>query len=354
MPDRAPDAYADTPDRLRRVNGRIVFHIDDELWSSDGTAAGAAELHDAAGGEIQELEVAGRNAYFVSSDYGRDGFFGHELWRTDGTPAGTSKLAELGDDGQLVDVDPARRKALILRTSDGWEYEAVDLRTGAATPIADPQQFRPRPAPPNGERFYFTYDRTRRPTLWHTDGTTPRRLRQFAPHELWEEGVMFRGRFYFRATTATGGDELWVSDGTPRGTVMLANIARGGRSSHPNHMRVVNGRLTFCATDPEHGASLWTTDGTRDGTRWLQTVGSQDWHLGFDEDVVVGRLRYFHINRSLWKTDGAPAGTALVGEFYGARMVPGPFYRFGDDVIFVAQDAEFGTEWRIDRDALAK
>src|SRR5260221_13272646 len=69
-------------------------------------------------------------------------------------------------------------------------------------------------------------------------------------------------RTLFVATTDDAGTELWVTDDTPQGTSMVADIVPGSASSSPAQMKVVNGVLLFTARDANHGIELWTSDGT--------------------------------------------------------------------------------------------
>jgi ELWxxDGT repeat protein len=57
------------------------------------------------------------------------------------------------------------------------------------------------------------------------------------------------GTLYFRAYDPTNGYELWKSDGTSAGTVLVRDIHSGGSSSRPSFLTNVNGTLYFKATD---------------------------------------------------------------------------------------------------------
>ena len=68
------------------------------------------------------------------------------------------------------------------------------------------------------------------------------------------------------------GGELWKSDGTEGGTVLVADIAKGPASAAGLALfpgRVVGDSLVVRADDGVHGSEYWTTDGTAVGTMLL-------------------------------------------------------------------------------------
>jgi ELWxxDGT repeat protein len=64
-------------------------------------------------------------------------------------------------------------------------------------------------------------------------------------------------KLFFAATDGTHGDELWQSDGTTAGTIMVADINPGPQGSDPQNLIDVNGTLFFTANDDTHGEQLW-------------------------------------------------------------------------------------------------
>lgn len=79
-------------------------------------------------------------------------------------------------------------------------------------------------------------------------------------------------RAIFSALHSSLGQELFITDGTDSGTVLLADINPGSGSSNPDHFHVYKGHIVFSATTSTHGREVWITDGTAKGTRLLSDI----------------------------------------------------------------------------------
>lgn len=82
--------------------------------------------------------------------------------------------------------------------------------------------------------------------------------------------VVFNGKFVFRGKSsdnASIGNELWMSDGTIAGTVLLKDVANGSDDSSPRYFTEFKGLLYFTADNFVGSPELWQTNLTTAGTK---------------------------------------------------------------------------------------
>ena len=68
------------------------------------------------------------------------------------------------------------------------------------------------------------------------------------------------------------GRELWKTDGTEAGTVLVLDLFPGSYGSYPGDLVMVGNTLFFRADDGVHGRELWKSDGTAAGTVLVKDI----------------------------------------------------------------------------------
>ncbi len=250
--DIFPGAQGSWPVNITPFNNGALFFADDgahgsELWFSDGSAAGTRLVKDifpGAEGALPssqplgvtpfQLTVWGTQALF----FARDSVHGVALWRTDGTAEGTQLLAQL--------------------TADSSSSTAfLNL-----TPVA-------------GKGVFFSaWDSEHGFGLWLTDGTTTTLIHTFAPYPRTGihtpppigEMIGLNGKLYFSAYRAEDNNtSLWVSDGTPGNTYLLASaLYAANHSLFPTSFIAADDMVYFQSRDsgPDGGIYRISASGT--------------------------------------------------------------------------------------------
>ncbi len=176
--------------------------------------------------------------------------------------------------------------------------------------------------------------------------------------------IVFNNNLIFGASDATHGRELWITDGTTAGTILLKDINPGSGSSDSDGYRFIefNNKVYFCANDGVHGGEMWVTDGTVAGTLLLKDInpgsGSSDIEgyqfIEFDNQILFQANDGIH-GRELWVTDGTAIGTTMVTDLNVGpdSSEPAYFIKYKEKVFFSADDGTRGREvWMTDGTAL--
>jgi ELWxxDGT repeat protein len=352
------------------ISGGLVYFVADdgihgwELWATDGSPAGTRLVRDIYAGGFsaypRDLTDLGGTLLFSASDGGSSSSrsapeegeaietFGRELWRSDGTRAGTRLVKDL-------QPGSASSSPYNLTVSNGILFFSAEVR---AVPVSEPE----------GESVEETYaegDYGRE--LWRSDGTEAgtilvRDIRPGGggsdPYELTDVG----GTLYFTANDGSTDYELWKSDGTEAGTVLVKDIRPGG-GSWPSNLTGVGATLYFNAYDGVHGHELWKSDGTEVGTVLVKDINPGSNSSNPDQITAWGGQVYFNAyddihGRELWKSDGTEAGTVLVKDIfpgvhsehgYPLSSSPQQLTPVGGSLFFIAEDGVHGRElWKTD------
>lgn len=312
------------------AQGRLYFDNEDpvhgrELWSSDGTAAGTLLLKNIAPETQTQSSSPANFASFANRLYftADDGISGTEVWSSDGTAGRTKQLLDINPGGagsgpsDLFVANGVLYFFAYDRTGTAflWRSDGTAAGTQRVTAVA------PRPAPTRltgcdsrgvaagGFAYFAGYDAVNGLQLWRTNGTavgTVRITTVLPPASLSLCNLAaFNNHLYFDGTS-----DLWVSDGTPTGTMPVVGANSVPASPSPQWLTSFRGSLFYVAYDAARGSRLWSTDGTATGTNTIITLsGSSAATL---QAGLGGKLAITAAGTSgleLWASDGTTAGT---------------------------------------------
>lgn len=245
-----------------------LFIGSDGLWRSDGTAGRTVKIHSVTpGGAFRPFVSSGTKLYFTS--HNENG--GQQLWQTDGTSSGTRIILD-------------------------FNRTFKDFREGP------------------GGVLYLIAGQDPDAGLWHSNGITSTRL--FPDGSIVHLLPIYNGLTYFVTIDQTRTVELWKTDGTLRGTMMVKSLRSGNLDYFVNKLdgAIYNDILYFGGTPN----NIWRTDGTHAGTYQVEPrIGSVSAGQGLvaTENALYFQARFPGVDAELGKlvTEGAKKGTKKSG-----------------------------------------
>lgn len=287
------------------------------LYKTDGTPAGTVLVKDFTGTPFYFYGIVATNnlVYF----YGRNNSSAsYELWRTDGTVANTyvikndftnleSNSKVIIASGNTLFFAPYNTKS--LWKSDGTIAGTTQLQSFAA----DPYNF----AAADNDIYFRAFDGTSN-TLWKSDATAAG-TRKITGNVVDPDNLIFcNGSLFFTGIGNVGvygniGAELFKTDGTSPGTVLVKDINPGVNSSSFYGTKISIGDKIYFTNYGASGIELWKSDGTTAGTKLIINLGNVQ--LAYNEFTGCNGKLFFVINdyvnqkNILWESDGTTAGT---------------------------------------------
>jgi ELWxxDGT repeat protein len=339
------------------------YYLADDLWATDGTAAGTRSVHDfralpGSSGPLSQAVLGDRLIFAAQTS-----LLAAPLFASDGTTAGTRLVSSAASWAIAITavgnrvVFPAYTR-VVDAESDYRSYTAKGLWAANADRAfaMAPGVFSFRSPMPFAGDLYFgaavegPFFGQVDIELWRTSGNGAAVLRKIDPafisttfhHTCIGEssnpgpGVVAGGRLLFAANDGTHGRELWSTDGTKTGTVLVRDINPGreprftfecdvrtdtGLASNPQGLVPSRNGALFTADDGRHGRELWWTDGTARGTRLVADLHPGPHGAAPHDVAVLANTAYFFApltaaspGEALWKTDGTAQGTAVVDD----------------------------------------
>jgi ELWxxDGT repeat protein len=170
----------------------------------------------------------------------------------------------------------------------------------------------------NGLVFFRADDGAHGDELWKSDGTEAGTVLVKDTNTTGNLGSTPRGftsaggSIYFTAYDSAFTWDLWRTNGTADTTTRVADVQRLNRPINPDSFVDVGGTVFFTAWDEQHGQELWKSDGTDEGTLIVPgTNHASPRHL----TSYAGNL-YFAAHGDLWRSDGTEAGTVFVTDIW--------------------------------------
>jgi ELWxxDGT repeat protein len=203
-----------------------------------------------------------------------------------------------------------------------------------------------------GGRMYYI-DQT---SLWMSNGTTATTVKLHAFGAI-SDLTLVGATLYFTADDGVTGPELWKSNGSVAGTVLVSDLVPGAAGSSPANLCNVDGKLFFSASTATSGRELWKSDGTAAGTSMVRDILKSSGSSNPSSLENMNGVLYFSANDGtrgyeLWKSDGTLAGTTLVKDIQSelkASSSPKLLTNVNGTLYFTATDATTGNElWKSD------
>ena len=393
-------------DSLTAVGNTLYFAAYDgtngsELWKSDGTTSGTMmvkDIYNGSGSSNPEgLKAVGNTLYFQAND----GTNGTELWKSDGTNTGTMMVKDInngssgfywevygGSPWTLVSPGCSNRELtaignmLYFQADDGihgcelWKSDGTANGTIMFKNInsGNDSSYPSSITAVGNTLYFFASDGTTGKELWKSDGTTfgtigikdinSGNLSSVPLADSWRIISNIGNTIYFQADDGTHGIELWKSDGTTTGTMMVKDINSGDSSNFLSELTVIGNTIYFAANDGTNGTELWKSDGTNTGTMMVKHINQVNPSIGnassfyldefrgmCNQITAIGNNLYFQADDGihgceLWKSDGTANGTFMVDDIVSGYFssTPRGFVSLGNNILFTATHETRGTE----------
>ena len=216
-----------------------------------------------------------------------------------------------------------------------------------------------------GDEAYFVAEGQRPGELWRSNGTTEGTVLVTDRLATEREDPITHmtavgDELYFSGEHRETGAELWRTDGTAEGTALVVDLMPGEANSYPRNIVALDDLVLFWAKGAGRSCGLWRTDGTPAGTTLVRGVDGfevrspDSHHCPYPETALrIGDAAILWFNtggrHEVWRSDGSDEGTTLLRAFPHRSDWREWVLRADGGAYFTADDGEHGRElWRID------
>jgi ELWxxDGT repeat protein len=353
------------------------------LYKSDGTVTGtkliSQEVHDFTGSRYSSEFLLFEDKVYFSGKNDQNGI---ELWITDGSTEGTqlfkdfntasgvtpSNITEVGDKVFFAcSKDGLRSLCVYDSLKESFENFSVTIEGRGTADTSEMIEL-------NGKLLFIGHTQETGYELWTSDGSQENTfiLKDIYPGVgggFYSEGSKHSlrkidDRVYFTARDGINGYELWVTDGTAEGTLMIKDILPGSGGGGPSSsapqgfVRNDDGNIYFYANEAlTSNTTLFRTDGTSSGTEGIislyrieivETIGNEIIFVANDSSINTSEPN------SVWVSDGTMEGTKLLGSYGTAyirffAVLNNEFYFVVSGNIYKTDGTSEGTTMIFDR-----
>ncbi|HEX5151472.1 MAG TPA: ELWxxDGT repeat protein [Parafilimonas sp.] len=270
---------------------------------------------------IDTLAMLNNVCYFFAND----GVHGFEVWRSDGTDTGTFRMSDIIKDSAVVSI--------------GMEL------------VAGKQFLYFTAYKPDGAYCVFKLDPVNNviQTLFELNSN------EINPVESLH---FLNDTLYFVVTDGSYANQLWKSDGTVQGTVLVKDINTDMYGDDIHNLTQSGNLLYFSANTSTYGYELWRTDGTNAGTFMIKDTKSSSPNTNIYFVTPLNNKVYYvqrdGTTNKLWVSDGSNEGTLEIKnpqnaniEIYSSYHRSRTFTIIDSTIFFSANTPAIGTDlWK--------
>lgn len=146
------------------------------------------------------------------------------------------------------------------------------------------------------------------------------------------EKIVFKNEVYFAANDGVNGKELYKTDGTEAGTILVKDIFTGIENGINIFKAIATTDYLYFFAIEDNKQYLFKTDGTEAGTEKIKEFSS----VSEMYDEINGKI-IFSAENSLWASDGTEAGTLKIANYtvFGSDR----FVKNGNEIYFSAESS---------------